>query len=170
MRIGADIGEGGDITANVDHRPPFGKARTKAVIFGKAACQTVNARCHHLAGKTSHWHRTGIHLDARNDTGIFNQLDQRRAVGGGLSDGFVKQDHTGNVALHSLSRAEHEFTVITAVGFGIFNLDGVEPLFDGAGALISGQKPLAVRHHSLRNFNQLILIHKRSPKAPHNVS
>jgi hypothetical protein len=61
-----DSTPGRDTVGNTDHAAPFGKARTKLVIFAKPFAQSVETFGNGLIGKTGKWFCTRIDLDAGN--------------------------------------------------------------------------------------------------------
>src|SRR6185503_18507827 len=60
---------------------------------------------------------------------------------------------------------EKPIAVVPAVLFRGIQPDGIEALLDGAGALIRGQNPLALRDHGLCDAGELITVHSFFPPA-----
>ena len=62
---------------------------------------------------------------------------------------------------HARRREEH-LAISAAMLFSRFELDAVEALLDGAGALVRRQNALALHHHGARDARQLAAIHRAS--------
>ena len=81
-----------------------------------------------------------------------DDLRQRRAVLGLLADGLVIEDDAGDAVLHGVGRAEQHLAIVAAAVGGRLRLDRVEPLLDGARALVGRENALAGRDHRLRDL------------------
>ena len=160
LGIGIDAIVGGNAIGDIDQRPPLGEARAQLVIFDETFAQPVQPFGDGLARAAGQGLGAGIDLDARHGTGLFDQLDQRRAVGRLLADGFVEQDHARDMLAHGLVAAEQKLAIGAAVVLGVGDADLVETLLDGAGGFIGGQDALAGRHHLAGDRVQLIEIHR----------
>src|SRR5690606_31631557 len=137
---------------------PLGKACTELVVLGEALAQAVEALGDLLARAQRKILGAGIHLDARNDAELLQQLRERRAVGGGLANGLVIHDDAADVLFHA-RRGEQHFAVGAAQLLGAFHADGVKTLLDGTRAFVGGEDALARSHHGKRDIVQFLEIH-----------
>ncbi len=80
LRVGLDAAPAGHAVAHGDHRAPLGKAGAHLGIFRQAVAQSVQALGDLLSGMTGQVLRAGIDLDAGDDPGIGDGLDERSAV------------------------------------------------------------------------------------------
>src|SRR5207245_1482948 len=71
------------------------------------------------------------------------------AVGRGLTDGLVEQDHAADELGRTRGGEEH-LAVGAAAVLGGLDADALEPLLDRAGALVGREDPFARRHQSPR--------------------
>jgi hypothetical protein len=94
------------------------------------------------------------------DSGLLDDLDERRAVLGVLPDGLVIEDDAGDVVAHRFGRAEQELAVVAPVVLGAFGADGVEALLDGAARFVGCKNALAGSDHGGRDLVQLIEVHR----------
>src|SRR6202035_2756718 len=93
VRIGADAGIARHaVLADVDHRAPFGEFGAEPAIFAEPLAQAVEAFGDHFARAVRQRFYALVDLDAGQRAGLRDQLDQRRAVLGGLADGLVVQN------------------------------------------------------------------------------
>src|SRR5438105_2090139 len=69
-------------------------------------------------------------------------LRERRSVGGALADRLVEEDHAADVVGCAVRR-EQQLAVGAPVLLGRLDADRVEPLLDGAVALVGGENALA---------------------------
>src|SRR5450631_66712 len=158
VRIGLDAVAARDALADVDHAAPFGEARALLVIFRQPVGQSVEADGDEFAGAERQRLGAFVHLDAVDRTGLFDQLDQRRAVFALLPDRLVIEDDARDV-LHAFGRAEQHLAIVAACVLGRLDADGVETLLDGAGGFVGRQNAFAGRDHGQRHFVQFIEIH-----------
>ena len=86
------------------------------------------------------------------------------AVGGGLSDGFIKQDDAGDIFLHGVLGLEEELAPIAAFFLSGGGVDGGESFGDGVIALIGGEDSLAGRRDLLCDFLKC-LVHDVLPSG-----
>ncbi len=162
LGVGVDAVPGRGARADVDHRPPFGEARAEAIVLLEPLAEAVEALGDLLAGREGKVLGAGVDLDAGHRAGGLDQVDQRRAVLGLLSDGLVIEDDAGDGGLHRLVGAEQHLAVIAAAVLARLDAEGVEALGDGAAALVGGKDALALRDHALRDVFQC-LGHRNPP-------
>ncbi len=157
--IGVDRIVAGDARRDVDHRAPFRKARAQLVVLRQTFAQTIQPFGDGVAGAAGQRLGALVHLDTGNRTGIGNQLDQSCAVFCLLTDGFIKQDDTGNVFAHRIGRAKQKLAIIAAVVLGVFHIDGIKAFFDRGGGFIGGKNAFALCRHRVRCCFQFCEIH-----------
>ena len=133
MRVGHDAVVARHVRPDVDHRAPLGEFRAEPAVFDQPLAQTVEPLGDDLARTERQRLDSLVDLDTGQRAGLFDQLDQRRAVLGVLADGLVIEDDAGNIFRHRFGRAEQKFAVVAARVGGAFRADGVEALLDGAG-------------------------------------
>src|SRR5260370_30171194 len=159
MSIGLDRECSRDPVADIDDGAPLGEARAELVILNQAFAQAVETFGNRLALELGQRLGTGIDLDAWDDALLRQIFRKRRAVLRLLTNGLVVQDHAADV-VRGARRREEQFAVGAAILLRGFDLDAVEPLRDGAGALIRRQNALVLGHHCLGNASELTLVHR----------
>ena len=90
---------------------------------------------------------------------MLDDLDQRRAINSLLPDGFVKQDHAGDVVVHGFGRAEQKLPVIAPVCLSGLDVNRREALGDRAAGFIGSQQALAGRDHGGSHSVELSEVH-----------
>jgi hypothetical protein len=83
-----------------------------------------------------------VHLDAREDIGLLEDLDEGLASLGALVEGLLKEDHTADV-LEGTRGAEEELTEGTAVVLNVLDVDAGKALADGSSGLVRSEDTLA---------------------------
>ena len=92
MRVRLDRRVARDSGADVDHGAPLGKFCAETSIFGKPLAQAVEAFGNDFAGAERQRLGALVHLDAGQGARLLDDLDQRRAILGLLSDRLVVKD------------------------------------------------------------------------------
>jgi hypothetical protein len=85
---------------------------------------------------------TLVHLDAREDIALLEDIDEGLAILGLLVQGLLEKDHTAEV-LECTRAAEEELTESTAVVLNVLNVDAGEALANGASGLVCSEDTLA---------------------------
>ncbi len=145
FRVGVDGIAARNSGADIDHRAPLRKFRAQLVILGEPLAQPIEAFGNGLAGKTGQRLRSQVDFDARQHSMLREIGRERHAVLGLLAQGLVIQDDAADVFRGPGSGKQH-FTIRTPILFRGLELDGVEALLDGAGALVSSQNSPTFRH------------------------
>jgi len=158
MGVGFDAGARGDVIANMDHRPPFGKTRTKFVILLQARTQTIEPFGHHLTGKPGQRMGALIDLDPGDDAVFTHVLRKGHAIAGGLANGFIEQDRAGNMRAE-IGRGQQQFPIGAAVFLGIVDPHTGKTLGNGGGGFVNGDNTLARCHHGLGRLGELFDTH-----------
>jgi hypothetical protein len=149
--------------ADIDHRPPLGKARAELKIFDQPLAQAVQSLGDGLGRKAGQ--RLGAHvdLDARHDAELGQMLSKRHARTGFLPQRFVVQDHTADPLLDARRRKQQLAVGLAVIGRR-FEIDLVESLLDRPGTLIGRQNPLVLGHHGQGYTLQIAVGHRRTSK------
>src|SRR2546423_15587105 len=61
---------------------------------------------------------------------------------------------------HRLAGAKQHLAIVAAVLLGRGDVDGVEPLLDGAGGFVGGEHALAWRYHGESDFVEISEVHR----------
>jgi hypothetical protein len=84
--------------ADIDDRAPFREFGAKPAIFDKPLAQAVEPLGDNFAGAEGLGLGAFIYFYSGDRAGLFDQLDQRRAILGILPDRFVIKDDAGRSA------------------------------------------------------------------------
>jgi hypothetical protein len=83
-----------------------------------------------------------VHLDAREDTTLLEDIDEELAILGLLVQGLLEEDHAAEV-LEGARGAEEELAEGAAVLLNVLDVDAGEALANGASGLIRSKDTLA---------------------------
>jgi hypothetical protein len=130
------------VGADLEDGTPFGKAGSSLVVLGAALAKVVMTLGGGLLVGSSELDNTLVHLDAREDIGLLEHVDEGLAGLGALVEGLLEEDHAADV-LEGTRGAEEELTEGTAVVLNVLDVDAGEALADGASGLVCSKDTLA---------------------------
>ncbi|CAN7986146.1 unnamed protein product, partial [Ixodes hexagonus] len=125
----------GAVGTNLQHATPLGEAAAVLAVLGATLGQILGKRGRTLSGAfivgAEEGHDTFVHLDARDDAAVLQQLHEGGAVVRLLVQSLVKQDHSADGAVHGLPAREQQLTVLATVLLSVLHSNALQALAHG---------------------------------------
>ena len=142
--------------SDVDDGTPFREAGAEFVVLSQPFAQPIESFGHLLAGRSREGVRPLVDLDPRDRARIGEQLDERRAVCGGLPQRLIEEDDAGDAVAQCIVRPEEQLAIIAPLLLRRLDADTIETLLDCAGTFVGRQDPLALGPDGLRHLHKLL--------------
>src|SRR5580704_15871649 len=129
-------------TTNIELR----KAGAHSRVLGQPLAQSVKTLRYFLTGMSGHILCAGVNLDARYDTRVGYDFDQRSTIFPGLTDGLIIKDDAAD-GLTQTRSGQNQLPIAAPHFVGLRNPDLFKTLVTGVSTLIHGQKAFTVGNH-----------------------
>ena len=110
-----------------------------------------------------------VDLDAGDDAGLGQDLDEGRAVVRLLADRLVVEDHAAD-AVAEPGRGDEQFAIGAPRLLGLRNPRGGEALVAGGVALVHREQALAAGDQLARGLDELLRVHVEAPHFQFRIS
>jgi hypothetical protein len=130
------------VGADLEDGAPLGEAGTSLVVLGASLAKVIMALGGGLLLGAGNLDCALVHLDAREDTTLLEDIDEGLAILGLLVQGLLEEDHAAEV-LEGARGAEEELAEGAAVLLNVLDVDAGEALANGASGLIRSKDTLA---------------------------
>ena len=163
FRVGLDAERRRIAVGDAVDLAPLGKAHALRFVSLEALGQAIQSLGDQIARRAGKGCRALVHLDTGHDASAGQDLRQRRAVLGVLSERFLEQNHSAQELFGAGGRYQQR--PVGAAGFvGAIDADSLEPLADGRQALVRRENALAgLRHIGDRRLEFVFWLHESIP-------
>ncbi|GMS91026.1 hypothetical protein PENTCL1PPCAC_13201, partial [Pristionchus entomophagus] len=147
----------GRVRGDGEDAAPLGEAAT-ALLESCGLCgESIQSLGGSLSDGAMERHDSEVELDAWNDALLVEQIDELLAGVGGLVEGLLVEDHSGDV-LVEVGRGEEQLTVLLSVLLIVLEADGGQALTDSSSGLVSCKDSLAVGDDLGGDLAKLLLL------------
>lgn len=110
----------GGVLADLQNGTPLGEVATVLLVLSATGIQIVKTLGGAFTFRSEQINDTGVDLDARNDSLLLQDVNEWGAILVLLVQGFVEQNHTGDVFGQFVVGGEEKLTVGATVLLGVF--------------------------------------------------